>query len=368
MSLWTLVTGLDRSRFEPFVLLARPGPLQAQLERAGIPTAVVPYQGWRRVLTTWRARSLMRKRHIDLVYLNSVVGFSRAVGRAAKSLGLPAVWHVREAPSSARVERNRRWLRRLATQVLVVSEEQRLALSTPDCAPPIQVDNGVDLGRFDRAVADGLGFRFRHGLPASKPVFGMVGTVEERKNVAAVVDAVGRLCASGGDLYLAVIGRADSEYAAALQGRVAEHALLRGRVFFVGEIDDVPSALAALDCLVMASRWEGFPRGLLEGICMGVPVIATDVGEVAAMLDHHSGGRIIPVDDGEALAAAMTDVLAHPHVAWTLAQETATRARERYSQAAHVTRMSALLEDVAERASSEGNKSCAGRAEPRNGS
>jgi glycosyltransferase involved in cell wall biosynthesis len=191
------------------------------------------------------------------------------------------------------------------------------------------------------------------GLPAGKPVFGMVGTVEERKNVAAVVDAVGRLRASGSDLYLAVIGRAESEYALALRGRVAENALLRDRVLFVGEVDDVPSALAALDCLVMASRWEGFPRGLLEGICMGVPVIATDVGEVAAMLDHHSGGRIIPVDDGEALAAAMTDVLAHPHVARALAWQTATRARERYSQAAHVTRMSALLEDVARRASSE---------------
>ena len=64
---------------------------------------------------------------------------------------------------------------------------------------------------------------------------------------------------------------------ARLRSLVAE-AGLQERVSWLGEREDVPELVRALDILLLPSREEPFGRALIEAMALGVPVIATEVG------------------------------------------------------------------------------------------
>ena len=67
---------------------------------------------------------------------------------------------------------------------------------------------------------------------------------------------------------------------------------------FTGELADVRPVLAAADVFCLPSRWEGFPRALLEAMDAGLPVVATGVGGVPELVtDGHDGLIVEPGDE-----------------------------------------------------------------------
>jgi glycosyltransferase involved in cell wall biosynthesis len=84
---------------------------------------------------------------------------------------------------------------------------------------------------------------------------------------------------------------------------LADIAQFRG--FQAGILDRCPSS----DILVMPSRQETGPLVVLEAMSRGMPIAASDVGEVAAMLPDRQYGRIVPVDSPTALANALDSLL-----------------------------------------------------------
>ena len=84
---------------------------------------------------------------------------------------------------------------------------------------------------------------------------------------------------------------------------------LRGVVELAGRRPDVDSELAAADLVVVTSSWESGPLVVLEALALGRPVVSTDVGLAADVLGRGSG-RVVPVGDAAALAAAVAGALA----------------------------------------------------------
>lgn len=96
--------------------------------------------------------------------------------------------------------------------------------------------------------------------------------------------------------------RAELEDAIAADG-------LDGVVHLAGSRPDVDSELAAADLVVVTSQWESGPLVVLEALALGRPVVSTDVGLVPEVIDPASG-RVVPVGDAPALAAAVVAALA----------------------------------------------------------
>lgn len=87
-----------------------------------------------------------------------------------------------------------------------------------------------------------------------------------------------------------------------LETAARELQLSSEEVSFIGERDDVPALLRQADAFVLCSKDEGTPNALLEAMALGLPVIATPVGDVGALIVDGQTGFLVPVGEGEVLA------------------------------------------------------------------
>ncbi|HCA48133.1 MAG TPA: hypothetical protein DEP45_12520 [Armatimonadetes bacterium] len=105
----------------------------------------------------------------------------------------------------------------------------------------------------------------------------------------------------------------------AIRGAIAEHNL-EGAVKLLGRRRDVPDLLNAADIFVLSSRQEGFPITILEAMAAGKPVIATDVGGCAEAVVDGETGLIVPPEDPQALAEAISALISDPERARSMGE------------------------------------------------
>ena len=111
---------------------------------------------------------------------------------------------------------------------------------------------------------------------------------------------------------------------------VARELRLGGRAIFTGIRRDVPDLLAISDGFVMCSRWEGLGLVFLEAMAASLPIVATRVSAVPEVVDDGETGVLVPVDDPDALAAALARLAGDPGLRTRLGRAGARRVRERF--------------------------------------
>ena len=144
------------------------------------------------------------------------------------------------------------------------------------------------------------------GLDPEVPVVVFVGSLDQRKNVLLLPDAVATATV-GGPVTLLMAG------AGPLAERMADDARRRTDgvdVRLLGHVRDVPLVLRAADVLALPSSAEGLPQVLVQAARGGVPFVAFDVDGVAELLALGVEGRSVPLGDHAGFAAALRDELA----------------------------------------------------------
>ena len=101
------------------------------------------------------------------------------------------------------------------------------------------------------------------------------------------------------------------------------------KVYFYGSIKGVLSFVENHDIGVLSSQSEGLPIALLEYGMAGLPVVATDVGQVAYVLS--GSGKLVPPQNAQALADALDDYMLHPDKAKKDAEKFTDHIKKEYS-------------------------------------
>jgi glycogen synthase len=145
------------------------------------------------------------------------------------------------------------------------------------------------------------------------PRVGYVGRIAPQKDVGTLIRAFGRL---SGSACLLIVGDGPGRRAAEQEARP-----LAGAVRFTGFARHarIPAILRHIDLLVLATRYEELPSVLIEAMASGLPVIASRVGGIPALVEDDVNGLLVPPGDPAALAAAISRVLAEPGTAARLA-------------------------------------------------
>ncbi|HEX6810222.1 MAG TPA: glycosyltransferase family 4 protein [Planctomycetota bacterium] len=215
---------------------------------------------------------------------------------AARWLSLPRVHHEDGfGPEEAQHPlRRRSWLRAFVLRkapVLVPSHVLARIAATHWRLPADRVrllPNGVDLQRF-RPAAAGPG----------APVVGTVGGLRAEKDHGTLLQAVSRLAPRP---RVQLVG--GGVLAGALRAEAASLGLADA-VDFAGPVADTTSTYAGFSIFVLSSRTEQMPIALLEAMACGLPVVATDVGDVRTILPPEQQEFVVPARDPAAMAAAL---------------------------------------------------------------
>lgn len=104
---------------------------------------------------------------------------------------------------------------------------------------------------------------------------------------------------------------------------------IQDKVRMLGFRDDVPQLLGTANCFVLPSSTEALSCSILEAMQAGLPVVATNVGGNAELVEDGVTGLLVNADDQGALTAALERVILSPE--W--AAEAGIKARERYQSA-----------------------------------
>ena len=136
-----------------------------------------------------------------------------------------------------------------------------------------------------------------------------VGRLKKAKNHALLILAFKRLLARM-DARLLILGDGDLEMQTV---SFAQAEGVADKVIFAGRsLNPLPYYLSA-DLFVMSSSREGFGNVIIEALSCGLPVVSTDCGGPADILENGRYGRLVPVNDAEALAQAMQEFLGAHH-------------------------------------------------------
>jgi glycosyltransferase involved in cell wall biosynthesis len=98
-----------------------------------------------------------------------------------------------------------------------------------------------------------------------------------------------------------------------LQEKIRQHSLEES-VFLTGSLnpEQLRSFYQASDVLLLTSHYEGMPLCVLEALACGLPVVATDVGELKSVIESGKSGELIGPYSPQDMASMVARVSAHP--------------------------------------------------------
>ena len=121
---------------------------------------------------------------------------------------------------------------------------------------------------------------------------------------------------------------------------------LTSRVRFLGYRSDVPQLMADAQLFLLISKWEGFPRSILEAMRAGLPVVASDVGGVQESVVDGTTGFVIPPGDVAELRQCLRQLITNPELRVRMGEASRARYEEKFTFDRLVERTTGVYESI----------------------
>jgi len=229
----------------------------------------------------------------------------------------------------------------LRSSVLVVPSQRlkQIALKEWRLHPQqiYYIPNGIDCDRLRALAATCPAGRF--GWLDGGPVIGTVATLRPEKNIGRLLRAF-RLFAATSPCRLIIVG--DGPEKGSLEALSAELGLA-DRIHFTGYMEEPEVAYGGFDVFALSSDTEQMPLSVLEAMAAGLPIAATEVGDIADMVAP-SNKRFVTARNEAELAANLETLLSDANERTRIGRENHNRMREQFTQDAMVLAYARLFD------------------------
>jgi glycosyltransferase involved in cell wall biosynthesis len=304
-----LVTGIDRKRYRSVVVsMTGPGVLGPALVSAGIELYTLDMR--RGVADPRGAVRLIRiLRKVRPYVLQTWLYHADLLGSLVLPVAPPLalIWNIRctEALNADIVRKLLVWRSTQPETIIVNSFAGRCFHEQLGYRPRRweHIPNGCDTSLFQYDAEARAKLRQELGISDHVVAIGLPARYHPMKDHANFLAAAARLVTARPEAMFLLIGPGADPSNRTLREMIAAYGLT-DRVRALGPRDDMPRVYSALDITTLSSAFgEGCPNVLLEAMACGVPCVATDCGDSAAILGRTGG--VVPPRNPDALAAAL---------------------------------------------------------------
>ncbi len=358
ISLSYLIRHLDRTRFEPWVLMAEEGPARNLFEEFGAIVEEKPFPrfwtapgprwyalaAWRQLLYYWPQPALkkwVKWLSPSIIHINDKA--AAPAGRALHSLGIPIVQHLRSTYYSTASLLNK-WLsikmiRHFSDALIAISEDE---MDRFEALSPEVIFNSVDLEDAAKAHERRTEMRDKHGILGGDFLVGYLSVVSPVRGIWNFLEMAKRILLSGKDATppndvpnykFMVVGALPKEEP--MKGQLSEKIEKTGLadcVIFTDFQQDSLGYLAAFDVLVVCNEHGVLGRPPLEALAVGTPSVAFSghSGKSRVLVDGLTA-KIVKQGDVTALAEAVSYLADNPNMHTKMRENALIYAKDNFS-------------------------------------
>ena len=173
----------------------------------------------------------------------------------------------------------------------------------------IFIKYGISVAEFRKSPDGKLQKRKRLGIANNDPVVGMISCLKPQKSPLDYIKAAIKIYEKIPNVNFLLVGdgilRQKCE-------RFLSKSSLNGRFILTGWRRDIPDILDILDIMVLTSKWEGMPIAVIEALCKGCPVVATDVGGSRELIGDGITGYLTKPGAYDEVALRIEYILKNP--------------------------------------------------------
>lgn len=193
--------------------------------------------------------------------------------------------------------------------------------------------------------------RYNLGIEGDTPLLAIIGDIIPRKGLLHLIRALPQIIQAVPNVRLAIVGepKRGTEYYEKARAE-AQKLGVNEVILWLGQRNDVPQLMAAMDVYILASLDEMFPVAVLEAMAAGKAIVATRVGGVPECVADGQTGLLAPSENPKALADAIIKLLANPGLRSEMGTRAQEAARQEFSVESQTPRLEAVFARLIDRA------------------
>ncbi|MBS7639806.1 MAG: glycosyltransferase family 4 protein [Candidatus Bathyarchaeia archaeon] len=264
--------------------------------------------------------SIASKHYLRLPLVSTI--HSTEVGRS----------HGLHNPDSYLIDGVEWWLTYESKRIIVTSNAMKREVEDHFHLPSEKIDiipNAIDASKYNIPVDRG-NVKRRFGIDPSERIVLFVGRLVPQKGVEYLIMAAPKIVERHPEARIVIVGDGWSkDYLLSLAASTG----CQHKITFLGFISDqdLIEIMLSSDVLVVPSIYEPFGIVALEGMAAGIPIVASNTGGLAEIIEHDRTGFLAYKENPDSIAWGVNRILSDPGYASWLVQNAKRKIREVYS-------------------------------------
>lgn len=320
-----LLTDLDKTNFEPLVLLPSNGPLVDKIKNISVNVQILNYPIVRRKFFTPVGilkyifnyfkygiilSRFVKRNQVDLIHVNTTAVLEGAFIKTFQNV--PIVWHIHEIIISPKIMFKvfSRIIQYTSNEIITVSDATRNRLLESNYIDPDKMHtiyNGINSESIiseNQSETKQL-MREKLNIPKGAKVIGMVGRINSWKGQTDFVNAINQLFKKNKDIHAVLVGSVFEEEEFRLEEleHQVSNTIFPNKIHIIQFTEDIADFYSLFDVFVLPStRPDPFPTVVLEAMANGLPTVAYNHGGVTEMIEDKKSGCLVDIGQVEGLA------------------------------------------------------------------